>query len=558
MIPRSKNATRKNERRERNPDLKDDARADLDVLIVGAGFSGLFMLYRLRSLGFSARIYEAGGDVGGTWYWNRYPGARCDTESVQYSYQFSDELQQEWDWSERYASQPEILRYVRHVAERFDLRRDIVFRARVASAVFDEEAGHWVVETEGGARVSATFCVMATGCLSSPNLPAFEGLDAFEGPVLHTGLWPHEEVDFSGRRVGIIGTGSSAIQAIPVIARQAARLLVFQRTPNYAVPAHNGPLDAGRLREVKADYAQMRERARRLPAGFYQTYNDKAALEVDEAEREREYERRWAHGGLPFLAAFTDLPFSAEANRTAGEFVRNKIRQIVNDPKTAELLCPDTVLGCKRLCVDTGYYETYNRPNVRLIDVSGSPIERIAPGGVAAAGVLHEVDVLILATGFDAMTGALLKMDIRGRAGQTLRDKWREGPRTYLGLMTAGFPNLFTITGPGSPSVLTNMQTSIDHHVEWIGACLAFLRARGLAGIEASAEAEDAWVAHNNEEAAKTLRYRCASWYLGANIPGKPRVFMPYIAGFDVYARRCAEIVEAGYEGFHLTPHERA
>ena len=532
--------------------LKDDAKTDLDALVVGAGISGLFMLYRLRSRGFSARVYEAGGDVGGTWYWNRYPGARCDTESVQYSYQFSEDLQQEWEWSERYAGQPEILRYIRHVVERFDLRRDVVFNTRVVSAVFDEEANRWLVETDGGERVSAAFCVMATGCLSSPNVPAFEGLDAFRGPVYHTGLWPREAVDFSGRRVGVIGTGSSAIQAIPVIAREAAQLLVFQRTPHYAVPAHNGPLDEERRREVKANYAEIREKARQLPAGFYQTYNDKAALEVGEEEREREYEKRWAHGGLPFLAAFTDLHFSEEANRTAGEFVRSKIRRIVNDPQTAELLCPQTVLGCRRLCVDTGYYETYNRPNVSLIDVSESPIERILPRGVMTAGRTHEIDLLILATGFDAMTGALLKMDIRGRGGRTLRDKWREGPHTYLGLMTAGFPNLFTITGPGSPSVLTNMQTSIDHHVEWIGACLVFLRARGLAGIEASLEAEEAWVARNNEEAARTLRYRCASWYLGANIPGKPRMFMPYIAGFDVYAKKCAEIVEAGYEGFHL------
>ena len=536
--------------------MKDDATTRLDALVVGAGISGLFMLYRLRTLGFSARAYEAGGDVGGTWYWNRYPGARCDTESVQYSYQFSEELQQEWEWSERYAGQPEILRYVRHVAERFDLRRDVVFNARVASAAFDEEASRWLVEIEGGERVSASFCVMATGCLSSPNLPAFEGLDDFAGPVHHTGLWPHEPVDFSGRRVGVIGTGSSAMQSIPVIAREAARLLVFQRTPHYAVPAHNGPLSEERLREVKANYAELREKARRLPAGFYQTYNDKAALEVGEDEREREYEERWARGGLPFLAAFTDLHFSEEANRTAAEFVRGKIRRIVNDPETAELLCPRTVIGCRRLCVDTGYYETYNRPNVRLIDVSESPIERIAPEGVVTAGRLHEIDMLVLATGFDAMTGALLKVDVRGRAGRPLRDKWREGPRSYLGLMTEGFPNLFTITGPGSPSVLTNMHASIDHHVEWIGACLAFLRERGLAGIEASPEAEDAWVAHNNEEAARTLRYRCASWYLGANIPGKPRVFMPYIAGFDVYAKKCAEIVEAGYEGFHLLSRE--
>ncbi len=532
--------------------MKDGLKTDLDVLIVGAGIAGLFMLYRLRSRGFKARIYESGSDVGGTWYWNRYPGARCDTESVQYSYQFSKELQQEWVWSERYASQPEILRYIRHVAERFDLRRDIVFNTRVASAVFDENVNHWVVEIESDERISAAFCVMATGCLSSPNLPAFPGLKSFGGPVFHTGLWPHEKVDFSGKRVGVIGTGSSAMQSIPIIAREASELLVFQRTAHYAVPAHNVPLSEERLREVKANYVRIREKARQSPTGFDQTFNDKAALEVSEDERQREYERRWAHGGLPFLAAFTDLRSSEEANRTAGEFVRNKIRKIVNDPQIAELLCPQTVIGCKRLCVDTGYYKTYNRPNVSLVDVSESPIERITSEGVMVAGEIHAIDMLILATGFDAMTGTLLKIDVRGRSGQTLREKWKEGPRTYLGLMTSSFPNMFTITGPGSPSVLTNMQTSIDHHVEWIGACLVFLRERGLSAIEASSEAEDAWVAHNNEEAVKTLRYRCTSWYLGANIPGKPRVFMPYIAGFDLYARKCAQIVEAGYEGFHL------
>ena len=502
--------------------MKNEAKTDLDALIVGAGISGLFMLYRLRSRGFKARVYEAGSDVGGTWYWNRYPGARCDTESVQYSYQFSEELQQEWEWSERYASQPEILRYINHAAERFDLRRDVVFNTRVASAVYDEEASHWVVETGSGERVSATFCVMATGCLSSPNFPAFEGLDDFEGPVLHTGLWPHEKVDFSGNRVGVIGTGSSAMQTIPIIAREAAEVFVFQRTAHYAVPAHNGPISEERVREVKANYPQIRQRAKRSATGFDQTFNDKAALEVSEEEREREFEKRWAHGGLPFLSAFTDLRYSEEANQTAGEFVRNKIREIVKDPKTAELLCPTTVIGCKRLCVITEYFEIYNRPNVHLIDVSESPIEKITPEGVMTGGRVHEIDTLILATGYDAMTGTLLRIDIRGRGGRTLQDKWKAGPRTYLGLMTAGFPNLFTITGPGSPSVLTNMQTSIDHHVEWIGACLVYLRENGLKSIEASLEAEDAWVAHNNEEAAKTIRYRCTSWYLGANIPGKP------------------------------------
>ncbi|MDA1000181.1 MAG: NAD(P)/FAD-dependent oxidoreductase [bacterium] len=531
----------------------NSSKADFDVLIVGAGFAGLFMLYRLRGMGFSARIFDAASDVGGTWYWNRYPGARCDTESMQYSYQFSDELQQEWEWSERYAGQPEILRYINHVADRFDLRRDITFNTRIESAAFAEESNRWNIATDNGGKISATFCVMATGCLSSPFVPNIEGLDDFAGPVYHTGRWPHKEIDFSGKRVGVIGTGSSAIQTITVIAKQVEHLFVFQRAPHYAVPAHNGPMDKDYEREIKANYAELRKKAKQLPAGFFQHYNGKSALEVAPGERRQEYEKRWAHGGLPFMAAFADLNFSEEANETAAAFVRGKIREIVRNPETAELLCPDTVIGCKRLCVDTGYYETYNRPNVSLIDISKLEIEKITPGGVLAAGKIYEIDMIVLATGFDAMTGALLKIDIRGRSGQTLREKWAEGPRTYLGLMTAGFPNLFTITGPGSPSVLTNMHTSIDQHVEWIADCLGYLRENRIGRIEPALEAENRWVVHNNEAAEETLRYKCSSWYLGANIPGKPRIFMPYIEGFHVYAEKCAQVAAAGYEGFHLT-----
>ena len=431
--------------------MKKEAKTDLDALIVGAGVAGLFMLYRLRSRGFKARIYEAGGDVGGTWYWNRYPGARCDTESVQYSYQFSEELQQDWEWSERYASQPEILRYVNHVAERFDLRRDVVFNTRIVSTVFDEEASRWVVETDGGERISATFCVMATGCLSSPNFPAFEGLNDFDGPVFHTGLWPHEKVDFSGKRVGVIGTGSSAMQSIPIIAREADDVFVFQRTAHFAVPAHNGPINEERVREVKANYPEIRARAKQSATGFDQTFGEKEALKVSEEEREREFEKRWAHGGLPFLSAFTDLRYSEEANRMAGEFVRNKIREIVKDPETAELLCPTTVIGCKRLCVITEYFETYNRPNVHLVDVSESPIERITPEGVMTAGRVYDIDMLILATGFDAMTGTLLRIDIRGRGGCTLQDKWKEGPPHLSRPHDGGLPEHVHHHGPRKP-----------------------------------------------------------------------------------------------------------
>jgi cyclohexanone monooxygenase len=525
---------------------------DVDVVIVGAGFAGMYMLHRLRGMGFTARVLEAGGDVGGTWYWNRYPGARCDVESMQYSYQFSAALQQEWDWSERYAPQPEILRYANHVADRFDLRRDITFNTRVAAARFDEASGRWTVDTDAGQRLTARFCVMATGCLSSPNTPAVPGLDAFAGAVYHTGRWPHEDVDFTGKRVGVIGTGSSAIQSIPIIARQAAQLFVFQRTPNYMVPAHNAPLDPAYRSAVKADYAALRARARHNPGGIDLPINQQSALSATPEARRREYEARWAEGGFTFMVSFIDLMFIKEANDTAADFVRGKIREIVQDAKVAELLSPTNVIGCKRLCVDTGYWETFNRANVTLVDVSRTPIEEVTAGGVKVNGKDYALDALVLATGFDAMTGALLRIDIAGRDGRSLTDKWREGPKTYLGLAMAGFPNLFTITGPGSPSVLTNMLPSIEQHVEWIADCLAYMRGRGLTRIEPSQDAEEAWVAHARDVAGISLRATCSSWYVGANIPGKPRVYMPYTGGYPAYLQKCEQVVANGYEGFML------
>jgi cyclohexanone monooxygenase len=526
---------------------------DFDAVIVGAGFAGLYMLHRLRGLGLKARVLEAGSGVGGTWYWNRYPGARCDVESMEYSYQFSEELQQEWEWSERYAAQPEILRYANHVADRFDLRRDIAFNARVRSAAFDEAADAWVVETEDGARATGTFLIMATGCLSAPNRPQFEGVESFAGATYHTGTWPHEGVDFTGRRVAVIGTGSSAVQSIPIIARQAKQLTVFQRTANYAVPAHNRPLEAEYVRRIKADYAGLRRRAKQTPTGIDFDYSEELALETPPEEREREFERRWRRGGLSFLGAYMDLMVNEAANNLVAEFVRAKIRQKVADPAVADLLSPRNTIGCKRLCIDIGYYETFNQPHVRLIDVSKSPIERITSKGVTVGGRAYEVDAIVFATGFDAMTGALDRIDIRGRGGLALREKWREGPRTYLGLGMAGFPNLFTITGPGSPSVLTNMLPTIEQHVGWIADTLAYLRSRGLARIEPTAPAEDEWVAHVGELAGRTLRHTCSSWYLGANIAGKPRVFMPYIGGFPRYVQKCDEVAARGYAGFALT-----
>ena len=524
-----------------------------DAVVVGAGFAGLYMLHRLRAAGFSVRAFEAGGDVGGTWYWNRYPGARCDVESMEYSYSFSEALQQEWEWSERYAGQAEILRYANHVAERFDLKRDIAFRTRVTGAVFDEDAERWRIRTDTGARVAARFLIMATGCLSSANTPAFPGRDSFRGETYHTGRWPHEEVSFAGKRVGVVGTGSSAIQAIPVIAEQAATLTVFQRTPNYSIPARNAPLDPEFVREIKAEYADFRARNYRMQAGFGSRVppNNAPALEDDAAGRQANYEARWQRGGFGFLGAYNDLLLNRQANETAAEFVRGRIRDIVDDPHTARLLCPDNVIGCKRPCLDTRYFETYNRPQVRLVDVRANPIERITPSGVVVAGEEHALDAVVFATGFDAMTGAVLGVDIRGRGGLAIQRKWEAGPRTYLGLCAAKFPNLFLISGPGSPSVLTNMICSIEQHVNWIGECIEHMRTESAATIDATPEAEEAWVAHVNAVANLTLYPTCNSWYLGKNIPGKPQVFMPLV-GFPAYVDKCEQVAADGYEGFQL------
>jgi cyclohexanone monooxygenase len=527
----------------------ESSHTTFDAVVVGAGFAGLYALHRLRKLGLAVRVYEAGSGVGGTWFWNRYPGARCDIESLEYSYQFSDELQRDWKWTERYATQPEILRYLEHVADRFDLRRDIELSTRVTSAHYDDAARTWKITTDRGAVVSARFCVMATGCLSSANVPDIPGRDSFAGATYHTGRWPHEGVDFTGKRVAVIGTGSSGIQSIPLIAEQAERLVVFQRTPTYSIPAHNGPIDPAYERRVRADYAAFRQRNAQQPFGANFPVDLRPARSLTPAELEHEYEAGWQRGGLGFFASFADLIVDRVANDTAAEFVRRKIRTIVRDPAVAKKLEPEQVIGCKRLCVDTGYYATFNRPNVTLVDLREEPIEAITPSGISTTRSKFELDAIVFATGFDAMTGALHAIDVRGAGGRPLRDKWAEGPRTYLGLATAGFPNLFLVTGPGSPSVLSSMVPSIEQHVDWIAACIAWLRDRGLDRIEADARAEDAWVAHVNEVAGLTLYPTCNSWYLGANVPGKPRVFMPYL-GFPAYVQKCNEVAARGYEGF--------
>jgi len=525
--------------------------ASYDAVVVGGGFAGLFALHRLRGLGFSVRLYEAGDGIGGTWFWNRYPGARVDIQSLEYSYQFDEDLQQEWSWSERYAPQSELLDYANHVADRFKLRPDIQLNTRVKSAHFDDGADVWLVETDKGEVVRAKFVVMATGCLSSANVPKFEGLDSFKGRTFHTGRWPRDDVDFTGRRVGVIGTGSSAIQSIPIIAAQAKHLTVFQRTANYSVPAHNGPIPEDVVRDVKARYAQYRIDNYNTALGADWGYRTDSALEHTPEEREAEYESRWQRGGLSFYGSFADLLSDPAANETAAEFIRGKIRQIVKDPALAEKLCPTTAVGCKRMCVDTGYYDTYNRANVTLVDLRETPIVAVTPNGVRTSAGEHELDDIVFATGFDAMTGPLTRLDIRGVGGVSLKEAWEEGPKNYLGVSVAGFPNFFIIAGPGSPSVLSNMLPSIEQNVNWIAEAMAYLRRKGLTRMEAEVPAQEAWVAHVNETAAPTILMTCNSWYLGANIPGKPRVFMPYL-GVAPYVAKCTEVVANGYEGFAL------
>ena len=526
-----------------------------DAVVVGAGFAGMYMLHRLRGLGFSVRVYEQGDGVGGTWYWNRYPGARCDVESMQYSYSFSEELQQGWDWSERYAPQPEILKYANHVADRFDLRRDIQFSTRVERAVFDESTNLWSVTTSQGNTVTARHVILATGCLSNARMPDIKGLKDFKGEVYHTGHWPHHPVDFTGKRVAVIGTGSSGIQSVPVIAEQASHLTVFQRTANFSIPARNAALTAEERESFRSRYPEIRRFAREEARnGIFTEAPDRGALDDGDNERRSKYEARWARGGLTFMSVYNNLALDVAANDTAANFVREMIAEIVDDPDTAKLLQPNShPIGTKRICIDSDYYAAFNRPNVSLVDIRSIGIEQILPRAVRAGGNDYDVDALVLATGFDAMTGSVAKIDIVGRGDKTLNEKWAEGPRTYLGLMSAGFPNLFVITGPGSPSVLSNMIVSIEQHVDWIADCVSYMRDRGLAAMEAERDAEDKWVAHVNEVAHGTLYPQANSWYMGANIPGKPRIFMPYIGGVGVYRQICNEVAAKGYEGFQMT-----
>ncbi len=528
-----------------------------DAIIIGAGFSGLYQLHKLRdTLGLNARVLEAGSGVGGTWYWNRYPGARCDSESFSYSYSFSKELEQEWEWSERYPSHEEIRRYLNHVADRFDLRRDIQLDTRVAGATFDSARDLWTVTAETGETFITRFLITAVGCISAANIPAIPGRESFAGQWYHTGRWPHEGVDFTGKRVGLVGTGSTGIQAAPVIAETAAHLSVFQRTANFSIPARNAPLTPEFIHDIKSNYAGVRDIMRSTPNGHPFAISKDLALAVPEEERLARYERAWEVGGLRFRAEFNDLLTNKAANDTAVAFIHDKIREIVKDPEIAEKLIPrDHPFATKRPPVDTGYFETFNRDNVRLVDVKADPIEAIVPEGIRLkSGGIVPLDIIVFATGYDALTGSLLAMDIRGADGHSLREDWAAGPRTYLGLQAPHFPNMFIVTGPGSPSVLCNMPVPIEQHVNWITDCIAYMEAHGYSRIETSEAEAEAWVAHVNEAANATLLPQAGtSWYLGANIPGKPRVFMPYAGGMARYAALCAEVANNGYRGFRLS-----
>ncbi len=525
---------------------------ECDVVVVGAGFAGLYMLYTLRRLGFSTVVLEQADDVGGTWYWNRYPGARCDIESIDYSYSFDPELQRTWQWSERYATQPEILRYLGHVADKHDLRRDIRFSTRVTSAVWDDGTHRWRIRTNAGDELRCRFYVMATGCLSLPKTADVPGIERFRGATYYTGRWPHEGVDFTGKRVAVIGTGSSGVQSIPIIAQQAAELTVFQRTPNFSRPAFNGPVPAAKKALFDADPDAYRHAGRWSRIGVPSEPTMVRAFQVSADERRAAFEAAWQSGDLLAMGStFADMGSNPEANETACDFLREKIRSIVRDPETAEALCPkDHYYGTKRPCIDTGYFETFNRPNVHLVDLRREPIETITETGITTRSRTLGFDAIVFATGFDAMTGPLVAVDVTGRAGTTLARKWTDGPRTYLGLMTTAFPNFFMITGPGSPSVLSNMVVSIEQHVDMIAACLEHMRAERLDVIEPTQTAEDGWVQHVNDAADITLYPRAASWYMGANVPGKPRVFLPYVGGVDRYRKISDEVMRRDWLGF--------
>jgi cyclohexanone monooxygenase len=524
----------------------------LDAIVIGAGFAGLYMLHALRQRGFDAQILEAASDVGGTWFWNRYPGARCDIPSVEYSYSFSPELERDWHWTERYAGQPEIQRYLGHVADRFDLRRDIQFETRVEAAVWDDVGCHWNLQTSRG-PTQARFLILGTGNLSVPKLPDWPGMERFEGEVLHTATWP-KDANLQGKRIGLVGTGSSGIQAIPELARMAASLTVFQRTPSFVVPANNAPLTLQEREELEPRLPALREEARNSPFGFFQqVIGQGPAKAADPVARTKVLEESWNAGPAGLLLSYGDLLFDAESNAVAAEFARGKIAELVKDARTAQRLTPhDYPIGARRLVSEIGFFDAMNRPNVRLVDVREEPVVEVTARGVVTSHASYDLDAIVFATGFHAMTGAAKAIHIVGREGRTLRDEWADGPRSYLGLSVAGFPNLFTITGPGSPSVLSNVVLSIEQHVEWITSCLEDLRARGARQIEATPEAESDWMTQVDAIAQHTLFPKANSWYQGRTRDGR-FVFMPYVGGVGAYRATCATIARNGYEGFTIS-----
>ncbi|MBH1965099.1 MAG: NAD(P)/FAD-dependent oxidoreductase [Comamonadaceae bacterium] len=532
-----------------------DSELNVDAIIIGAGFAGLLALYKLRQAGLTVLALEASDSIGGVWNWNRYPGARCDVESMQYSYSFSEELQQEWEWSERYATQPEILRYIEHVADRFDLNRHVRLNTRVVSATYKEHENAWKIQTHEGREIRARFCIMATGCLSAARIPEFPGKDRFKGDILHTGHWPKSGYDFTGKNVAVIGTGSSGIQAIPMIARTARSLTVLQRTATYSVPARNRMLDEAEKRAWKDNYAQLRETARYAPSGTLYEFGERTAEETSLQEQAAEFEKRWTKGGPGFLRAFSDISSSPIANKAAGDFIRAKIADIVQDPEKRRLLTPAITLpvGSKRICVDTGYFETFNRSNVDLIDIRDDPIKGIEENGLSTQKRKLDLDCIVFATGFDVIVGSLMKIDIKGIAGRTLKGKWKNGPGTYLGLMVAGFPNLFLVTGPGSPSVLTNMMVSIEQHIEWITACLQTMRQQGKNYIEPEEAAESKWMDDANSLAETMPFLRANSWYMaGPESGSSPRRFMLYSGGVGTYREICDRVAQQNYPGFKI------
>ena len=525
-----------------------------DAVVIGAGFAGLYMLHRLRQLGMSAHVYEAGDGIGGTWYWNCYPGARCDVDSMQYCYSWTGDLQRSWQWTERYPTRDEILRYIHHVADRYDLKRDITLATRIEGGGWDADAGVWRIHSNRGHDIECRFLITATGCLSESQRPDIPGLEQFEGQIHHTSRWPKAGVDLRGKRVAVMGTGSSGIQIVPELARQASELIVLQRTPNFSIPAWNGPIDPAHQQRWHQNYPELRARARATRSGILYDYGTQSGVAMSDEARREEMERRWNKGGANFVHAFNDTFTNKASNDFLAEFVRDKIRRTVRDPSVAETLSPrDHAIGTKRICVDSGYYETFNLPHVRLVDLRTDPVERFEGNSLVTTRSRYDIDAMVFATGFDAVTGALERLNLRGEQGLTFKQLWTSGPTSYLGLMTVGFPNLFTITGPGSPSILTNVIVSIEQHVDWISDCLAHMKQHGFRRIDPEQAAQDAWGRKVQDIAAGTLFVTANSWYMGANVPGKPKLFLPFIGGFSTYSDLCKAVVEGGYQGFRFS-----